>query len=64
MRCQARLDFTNETRFRSDAERNIEHQMINTTLCYCGSNPISDEFKMRIYQKRLDRLWIESIWEI
>ncbi len=64
MRCQAQLDFTNETRFRSGAERSIEQQMINTTLCYCRSNPISDGFKMGIYQKQLDSLWIESVWEI
>jgi hypothetical protein len=64
MRCQARLDFTSETRFRSGAERNIEQQMINTTLCYFGSNPISDGFKMGIYLKRIRHLWIQSIWEI
>ena len=36
MRYQVRLDFINETRFKSGAERNVEQQKINTTLCHYG----------------------------
>ena len=42
MRCQARLDFTDETRFRSCGKRNAKQQKMNTTMCNRKSNPISD----------------------
>ena len=42
MRCQARLDFTDETRFRSCGIRNAKQHKMNTTMCKNKSNPISD----------------------
>ena len=64
MRCQARLDFTNERRFRSGAERNVKQQMINTTLCHYGQTLFQMGSGWEYTLKGLDSLWIESILEI
>jgi len=47
MRCQAQFNFTNETRFRSGGERNVEQQKMNTTLCHNGQTqfPMEPEFQ-------------------
>jgi hypothetical protein len=54
------FDFTSEIRFRSGAERNIEQQIVDTTLCHCGSNVISDGLQKLEYIIKWIRWFVKN----